>query len=157
MISSISEQLVSECEGQKWTQQLKDCILASTGQATLMECQKYAPPPPSGGSTGHVEIAEDEWEDDGDFKPTPRGPAPVWDGKASDCNAVATHATAFYLWQSSGDAEVSSAVAEMKAELEGEILRMCTTDAWSEAARMCVLNAGSEEDFDRCGEMIDAT
>ena len=157
MMADARNEIVTACAS--FPADAKQCILQAKTIEGMGTCEQMAM-----GGGGDMDGDDDDGMydgddgDDGDYydepAATPVGDPPKWDGKDKSCTAVGNHMVALMMWMYSGDADAKASMEPMLKELTPQMVEMCATGKWPEAARVCILKAQSEDDMNTCSEML---
>jgi hypothetical protein len=76
----------------------------------------------------------------------------------ASCEAVGSHVTAMARKELSGmDGDMKEMAEAMLGPLKDEIVKKCREEKWSEAARRCMVEAKTEQSFERCEGMLETS
>jgi hypothetical protein len=133
--AEMRKQFLTMCADQKWSQDLKDCILLATDGTALQACDQYAPK--DTGTTAAEPAAEPV-------------AAPEYKG-GDECSDVAARMRELTLLQvgtvpPEAQAEIDKALDEQAAQ----IAEMCKSGEWSQEWRHCVSHAATMDAASQC-------
>lgn len=156
MMAEAKAEVAKMCATQ-FSPEIKQCVLGAKSMDDMNKCEALFNQMGGGGNYGdddddYYGDDDDDYYDEPDSKPV--GDPPKWDGKDSSCSATGAHMGKLLMWMYSGDAEAAAEMAPMLDEMVPQLVEMCDSGNWPEAARVCILKAQSEDDMEACGEML---
>jgi hypothetical protein len=137
-MAGMKSTMATMCVDQKWSQELKDCALTATDQASFQACEKYAPKDVGGQAEPARNPASETVA------------APAWTG-GNACADVASRLRQLTLLQiGTLPADQQGAIDKALDDQVAEVTKACTGDKWPEATRDCIVHASTMDAVGEC-------